>query len=287
MFDHLNYDSPNDIKDLLQSFGFNPRKKWGQNFLINPQARIRIVEALQLERDMSVWEVGPGLGAITHHLLDVSSHLTVFEIDPGYIALLQKWFGDIEGFSIVEGDVIKTWKSVRAEKGEAARVVGNLPYNAASSIISSFIDAQYYPEVLVITVQKEMAERMIAKPGNKNYSSFSILCQSTFDVKLTGDLKPGSFFPRPEVVSSIAQMKPHGHIEDIINKDQFFKLVRELFSSKRKTLKNNILGSPLANSLGRERVLDAFSDMGIDIKLRPETISVEQYIGVSNKLQNK
>ncbi len=276
---NLNYDSPKEIRELLEIMGLGPRKKWGQNFLVNSGARKRIVQLLDIQEGDSVWEVGPGLGSITKIILDKGTKLKVFEIDPGYIEYLSKAFNSFDNFSIVTGDVIKTWKQFA--KTPPNKFIGNLPYNISSAIISSFIENDFVPEKMVFTVQREMGKRMTAKPNSKNYSSFSILCQFACEVKEVGILKPGSFYPIPGVSSAIMTMKPHKRFTELDNKEVFFKIIRQLFLSRRKTLKNNILLSPFLKELNKEAVFKAFKDVGIDISKRAETLTVEEYVELS------
>lgn len=279
---NLNYDSPQEIRELLSIMGLGPRKRWGQNFLINSGARKRIVDLLEMKEGDTVWEVGPGLGSITKIILDRGARLKVFEIDPGYIDYLTKAFEGYDQFSIVPGDVIKTWKGHRRKPPK--RFVGNLPYNISSAIVSSFIENDFIPERMVFTVQREMGQRMTAKPNNKNYSSFSILCQFACDVKEVGILKPGSFYPVPGVSSAIIAMVPHKRFRDLEDKETFFKVTRQLFSSRRKTIKNNINLSPYLKDFDKEEVFSAFEEVGIDITKRAETISVESYVELAKAI---
>lgn len=279
---NLNYDSPQEIKALLDIMGLGPRKRWGQNFLINSGARKRIVDLLDMKEGDSVWEVGPGLGSITKIMLDRGADLKVFEIDPGYVEYLKKAFENYTNFTIEQGDVIKTWKKFK--ETPPSRFVGNLPYNISSAIVSSFIENDFVPEKMVFTVQREMGQRMTAKPNNKNYSSFSILCQFACDVKEVGVLKPGSFFPVPGVASAIMTMVPHKRFRDLGDKETFFKIIRQLFTSRRKTLKNNIQLSPYLKQFDLDDVFGAFDSVGIDIKKRAETVSVEKYVELSKAI---
>lgn len=271
----LNYDSPQEIKALLDIMGLGPRKRWGQNFLINSGARKRLVNLLDMDEDSTVWEVGPGLGAITKEILDRGSNLTVFEIDPGYVEYLQKAFQDYKNISIIPGDFMKSWKGFKTPPN---RFVGNLPYNISSAIISAFIENDFIPEKLVFTVQREMGQRMTAKPNNKNYSSFSVLCQFACEVKEVGVLRPGSFYPVPGVSSAIIVMEPHKRFVELEDKETFFKVTRQLFSSRRKTLKNNINLSPYLKLYNRDEVLKVFENAGVDTSKRPEAITVDQYV---------
>jgi 16S rRNA (adenine1518-N6/adenine1519-N6)-dimethyltransferase len=278
----LNYDSPASLQAFLDDQGYNALKRWGQNFLINAGARRQILAALDLKPGEPVWEVGPGLGALTHHLVAEGHPLTVFEIDPGYSGFLREEFGAAPaGFQLVEGDVVKTWKT---QPLTGVKTVGNLPYNAASAIVADFIEGGFFPEVFVVTVQLEMAQRMTASPGSKNYSSFSVLCQSVFKLDDIVTLKPGSFYPAPEVTSRVVRLRPHGRFPGLDHK-RFSVFVRECFSSRRKTLRNNLPGAAAALKVTDEALKAAFEKAGIDLGLRAETLTVDRFYAVYRALE--
>jgi 16S rRNA (adenine1518-N6/adenine1519-N6)-dimethyltransferase len=293
----LNYDSPHELQAFLEQRGLNTLKRWGQNFLINPGARRQILAALELAPGESVWEVGPGLGALTHHLLEDNHPVTAFEIDPGFVAYLREEFGNSPaGFCLVWGDAIKTWRRVRDGLSlspeeppypdfarQARKVVGNLPYNAASAIIADFLEGNFHPEVFVVTVQKEMAERMTASPGSKNYSSFSVLCQSVYKAKTILTLRPGSFHPAPEVTSCVVALKAHGKYPGL-DVHRLSLLVRECFSSRRKTLRNNLAGAAETLGMDHQSLLVAVEAQGIDLGQRAETLSVETFVHLAQSL---
>jgi len=282
----LHYDSPTHLQAFLDDHGFNALKRWGQNFLINPGARLRILEALELKPAEPVWEIGPGLGALTHHLVEAGHPLTVFEIDPGYSGFLRAEFSSAAaGFQLHEGDVIKTWRSAlgASPRQRGIKCVGNLPYNAASAIIADFVEGGYFPEVLVVTVQKEMADRMVATVGTKNYSSFSVLCQSVFALTDVMVLKPGSFYPAPEVTSRVVKLVPHD-LYPGLNQKRFSVLVRECFSSRRKTLRNNLAGAAAALRVSEDALKNAFLSQGIDLARRAETLTIEEFVRVYSSL---
>jgi 16S rRNA (adenine1518-N6/adenine1519-N6)-dimethyltransferase len=273
---HLNYDSPASLQAFLDQKGYAALKRWGQNFLINAGARRQILDALELAPGEPVWEVGPGLGALTHHLVNAGHPLTVFEIDPGYAAFLAQEFGGAAaGFQVVEGDVVKTWKDQPA----VAKVVGNLPYNAASAIIGDFIEGGYFPDAFVVTVQLEMAQRMAAPLGTKNRSSFSILCQSAFTVHDVVTLKPGSFYPAPEVTSRVVKLQAHRRYPGL-DYARFSAFVRECYSSRRKTLRNNLPGAASALRISDAQLVSAFASAGVDLGHRAEALSVDEFVAV-------
>lgn len=271
---------------MLEIMGLGPRKKWSQNFLINRGAREKLVNSIEINREDKVWEIGPGLGAITRILLDKQVDLTTFEIDPGYIEYLKLSFKDDHNFKIVKGDVIKTWKEVYENEGKPASIVGNLPYNAASAIIASFIENNSFPPQMSAIVQSEMADRIAAHPRSKKYSSFSILCQYACDIKDMGTLGSGSFYPKPNVSSKIIRMISHDRYIHLENQNLFFILVRDCFASRRKTLQNNLKNAAgrRLQKYGADLLYDAFRDEGIDLSARAEVLTVDQYVSVSNRI---
>jgi 16S rRNA (adenine1518-N6/adenine1519-N6)-dimethyltransferase len=230
------------VRELLERYGLAPQKGFGQNFLINGPARRRLIDALQVDEVTSVWEVGPGLGAMTDEILSRGAAVTAFEIDRGFASCVRDFFKDYEAqgkFTLVEGDVLKTWKS-QAEKQLPNRFFGNLPYNVAATIIADMISAGYRFPRSVVTVQKEVAQRMCASVGSKDYSSFSILCSWAYKVTPLMDLGGGSFWPKPNVDSRAVVMELREDFPRCQNPEHFMKLLRVLFASRRKTIKNNL-----------------------------------------------
>lgn len=272
-----NYDSISDIKSVLDANSLNMSKRFGQNFLISKGARSRIIDILDIDSRSKVWEIGPGLGAMTHMVLNLSQALTVFEIDYGFIKYLEVAFGQNPGFKIVTGDFVKTWGSIALSDGKPEKILGNLPYNSASAIISSLIENNCIPESMVITVQKEMGQRMTASPGSKNYSSFSMLCQYIFTVRNMGDLKSGSFYPSPDVTSAILELKPH-KLYTNVNSQLYFKIIRNLFQSRRKTIKNNLSRGWTGSNIPWDIVDKSLKLTGISSGDRGENIAVSDVV---------
>ncbi|MCK5199020.1 MAG: ribosomal RNA small subunit methyltransferase A, partial [Spirochaetales bacterium] len=248
-------------------------------------ARSRIIDILDVDSGSGIWEIGPGLGAMTHMITDVTDNLTVFEIDYGFIRYLEEAFGNKKGFKIIKGDFVKTWSSVAAQDGKPEKILGNLPYNSASAIVSSLIEGNCIPESMVITVQKEMGQRMISPPGSKNYSSFSMLCQFVFNVRNMGDLKSGSFYPSPDVTSTILELKPHS-LYNNVNSQLYFKIIRDLFQSRRKTIKNNLSRGWTGSNIPWEDVENALLKSGIRPGDRGENIPVGTIVELVHHLNN-
>lgn len=235
-----NYDSPSELKRLLDSCGFGMKKRFGQNFLVDGKVRSELLSFLQIRKGTKIWEIGPGLGAMTAMILEKGGELTAFEIDKGFSKLLTVFFSHKKNFKLVEGDVQKTWKNEIKEFGKPEIFFGNLPYNISLEVISAMIEqAPSFDEVL-ITVQKEAAERITAKPNNKNYTALSVLCSALYECKIMKIIPASAFWPKPAVESAVVLFIPKKNI--FTGKDFFLfaKLVKTLFSSRRKTIKNNL-----------------------------------------------
>lgn len=276
------YNSPVALKSFLDENGMTMQKKFGQNFLVNEAARNKIIDALDVQNGTKVWEVGPGLGSMTSEILRRGANLTAFEIDYGFSRLLKEFFEDYakEGkFSLVEGDVLKTWKKYYDENPEkrAERFFGNLPYNVAAQIVADTINEGVRFEKIVVTVQKEVGQRMVAKPGTENYSSFSVLCQWAYDIKNVFDLAGGNFWPVPNVVSRAVLMTKQNDFPRCKNPKSFMSMIRQLFSSRRKTIRNNML-----KIVSGEQADAALAKCGISLSERAENLSVEKLLELSD-----
>jgi 16S rRNA (adenine1518-N6/adenine1519-N6)-dimethyltransferase len=232
---------------------------------------------------MKVWEIGPGLGAMTSGILERGADLTVFEIDRGFISLITQYFEDYtkkDRFHLVEGDVIKTWKS-QLPNGIPSRLFGNLPYNIAATIIADTIEAEIRFDSCVFTVQKEVAQRMCAKPGTDDYSSFSVLCQWAYDLKPLIDLSGGNFWPKPNVDSRAVLLTKKAGWPCCKNPKAFVKLQRALFSSRRKNVRNN-LSSYLKNN---DMAMAYLEKAGIAPEKRAEVLSVPEILHLSDVIE--
>jgi 16S rRNA (adenine1518-N6/adenine1519-N6)-dimethyltransferase len=280
----LNYNSPSDIHRTVEQLGLRLQKRWGQNFLINQGARRQIVSLIDPGSDQTIWEIGPGLGTLTVLLLKEVRSLLVFEIDRGLVRYLKGAFSDRENFQIVEGDVLKTWKSHYSEKNPPDKIAGNLPYSSASALIAALAENRVSPQRLVFTIQRELAQRMSATPGNKNYSSFSVLCQTVYNVSQRLQLKPGSFYPAPEVQSTVVVLEPKPEASQIPNWGFFRRCLRVMFRSRRKTLRNNLMAGGLVPSARLQDLDGFFEESGIDPGIRSERLSPPELLGFSQRL---
>jgi 16S rRNA (adenine1518-N6/adenine1519-N6)-dimethyltransferase len=279
----FNPDSPADIRVALEALGIGLKKRWGQNFLVNRGARERLVGLLDPQPGESAWEIGPGLGSMTGLLLDRGVTLTAFEVDRGLCRYLRQVHAGEGRFRLVEGDFLDTWREVAEGQGAPVRILGNLPYRSASIMIAALVEGGLRPSRQVFTVQRELADRMTAAPRSKDYSSFSALCQACFQIEDRGDLRPGSFYPAPEVLSSIVELRPLPGGPDACTVAEMSALLRGLFAARRKTLRNNVQAGWPADEKG-QAVADALASEGIDLSSRAEELAPETFVRVARRL---
>lgn len=282
------YDSPAAINAFLRERGLAAQKKFGQNFLVQRRAREKLARALAPPQGSHVWEIGAGLGAMTAILLDMGARVKAFEIDRGFCGILTELFSDSKNFSLVEGDVLETWKGERA-RGGVEFLAGNLPYNIAAHLIGNFIESGLFFKRMVVTVQREVALRMAAKPCSPDYSSFSVMCSSVYSVKPVISLKGGCFYPIPNVDSQglCLELKDAPLREGY--SPLFYRMVRALFASRRKTLKNNLLSFIRkevsgGNAKAPELCAELLRTAGIYPTERAENLACEDFLRLSTAL---
>jgi 16S rRNA (adenine1518-N6/adenine1519-N6)-dimethyltransferase len=260
------------------------RKRLGQNFLVNRHARERLLDALDVPRGGRVWEIGSGLGAMTSLLLERGAVVTAFEIDKGFIPVLGEFFGENPSFTLIAGDVLKTWRT--APLGDY--LLGNLPYTIGAVLLADFIEKNRFFTRMVVTVQKEVARRMAAVPGSKDYSSFSVLCASAYTVTPLLVMKGSSFYPEPRVDSQGVRLDLRTG-RDPADYPVFFKpLLRCLFASRRKTVKNNLesfAASAAGTALNRADLAGicgaVLKDAGIAPNERAERLGVDDFAALA------
>jgi 16S rRNA (adenine1518-N6/adenine1519-N6)-dimethyltransferase len=279
------------LKAFLDARGLGMRKQFGQNFLINRDARRALLDALDLKRGQGVWEIGSGLGAMTWGLLERGLSVKAFERDPGFIRVLSDFFGGHPGFCLVKGDVLKTWP----QAGEEGYLLGNLPYTIGSHLLGTFIERKRFFTRMVIVLQRELVRRMGARPGSKDYSSFSVLCTAAYTLKPLKVLKGSSFYPVPHVDSQGIRLDLRTDGDLRAYPPCFSPLVRQLFASRRKTLRHNLYGFVLSYILGkperagcREAVQiteDALERCRIPGNTRAEVLGPEDFLALAGVLE--
>ena len=278
----FDYSSVSSITRLLQDNGLNMTKKFGQNFLISMSALDRITSLCGAASGKRVWEVGPGIGALTSRLVASGADVTAFEIDHGFCRILREQaFADVDNFTLVEGDALKNWKDVWASQGTPDIICANLPYNVGSIFIASLIENRCLPSVMVYTLQSEVVDRICAKEGSEDFAGFSILCSIDYENSAAFKLGSGCFFPPPNVDSSVVVMKkrenPLVPDEDAV---KFLELVRILFAQRRKTVKNNLKATGKSSA----EIDAALENCGISLTERAERLNVRQILSLKRSL---
>ncbi len=269
---NLDYSRQKDIERLLEEKGFAMSKKFGQNFLLSSSAREKIVSLMGDIRGKAIFEIGPGFGSITSLMLKEGAFVRAFEIDHGFADILRNdAFKDEPGFSLVEGDALKTLFS---EQCIPDLIAGNLPYNVGSVIIASIIENNFLPGRMVFTLQKEVCQRIAAKEKSGDYSSFSVLCQLDYEPRIAFSIPRSAFYPSPNVDSAVIVMERRKEklIEDG-ERDAFFKLLRALFAQRRKTVRNNLKALHDNGTIGI-----ILSKAGISEKERAENLSLQDIL---------
>lgn len=281
----INYNSVTAVRNFLETEGLSLKKRFGQNFLISPSVRQKICDALELQNSTYLWEIGPGIGSMTAMCLNSVASLTVFELDYGFVKILNNLFSEESGFILVPGNFSET--GVRLlELGEVPDcIMGNLPYSSGSAMVYNIIETGALPDRLVFTLQREVVQRITARPGSKDYSLFSVVCGFAFHIENLGDIAPGSFYPAPEVVSTIIRLTPHRKYDSILQRRLFFSVAKSLFASRRKTIKNNLHASTLAQYIPKSALLDACSSAGVNPADRGEKLSVDAIFALTNEIE--
>ena len=272
------------IKNELKEYGIFPKKRLGQHFLVDRNILDKVIGTAQVGEEDVVLEVGPGLGEMTLALAHRVKKVIAVEIDPRLVAILEKKMEDYPNVEVVRSDILKLdFNHFFKKGGEHIKVVANLPYKISTPLIFHFIELREFFSTLTLMLQKEVAERMVAPPGRKEYGPLSIFIQMFSDISIRFFIKPSAFFPPPKVESAVVHMawkeKP------LIGKNDeawFKKVVKACFGYRRKTLINALKHSEL--TLPESIVLE-MEEIGIDPRRRPETLTIQEFINLAKVLR--
>ena len=273
----------NDIKtaELVKKYNFKFSKSLGQNFLIDDSVPRDIVEGAEVNEDDLVIEIGPGVGTLTAKLLNRAKKVIAIELDNDLIPILNNEIGDNPKFSLIHNDALKVNFNEIIGEEKSVKLVANLPYYVTTPIIVKLLKEKYNFKSLTIMIQKGVAERMNAEPGNKDYGALSLLVQYYCDTKIIRKVPPQCFIPRPKVDSIVIKLDkletPRVNVE---NEKLFFDIIRNSFNMRRKTLWNGVknIGLP------KEKLEVAFEEADVDPKRRGETLTIEEFALLSDKI---
>ena len=276
-------------RTLLKAWGMRAKKSMGQNFLADPHLAHMIVEAGGFEQQDTVVEIGAGLGALTIPLAARTKHVYAVEPDRAIAGLLKNELlaAEASNVTIVEEDIFKCdLRVLTGSQAKPFKVAGNLPYHISSQVLRLLITLRPSVDCAVLMFQKEVAERLVANPGNKTYGRLSVYIQYCAAVTPLIDVASTAFFPKPKVDSAVINItffdRPPFPAAD---EPFFFQMVRAAFGKRRKMLKNALLSSDLG--VEGEALVKAFEVANIDPKRRAETLSIAEFVSLANALKNQ
>lgn len=289
MNEYKDIATPSRTKEILKKHGFSFKKSLGQNFLTEPNILRKIAEAGDLSKEDGVIEIGPGIGALTEHLARHAGKVLAFEIDQRLIPVLEDTLSPYDNITVVNEDILKADVVAEAKKvfdeEQPIKVVANLPYYITTPIMVHLLMSPLDITTMVVMMQKEVADRMTAKPSTKAYGSLSIAVQFYMEAKLAFIVPKTAFVPQPNVDSAIIKLeKRETPIVDVIDETFFFELTRASFTQRRKTLWNNLTSHFGKDDQTKQWLEKSLEESDIDPKRRGETLSIAEFGKLSNVL---
>ena len=279
--------NPQKTIEVLQKYHFNFQKKFGQNFLIDPHVLDKIIAAAEITKEDFVLEIGPGIGTLTQYLAEAAREVTAVEIDSNLIPILKDTLSAYDNVTVINEDVLKVDLNALAREknqGRPIKVVANLPYYITTPIIMGLFESHVPLQSLTVMVQKEVALRMQAGPGTKDYGALSLAVQYYAKPYLAANVPQNCFMPRPNVGSAVIRLtrfeKPPVEVKD---EKLLFQLIRASFNQRRKTLQNGLTNAPEL-SFSKEEIAEAIEKLGWPPAVRGEALTLEQFAALANEL---
>ena len=270
-------------KEVVQKHNFKFSKSLGQNFLIDTNVIDRILEGARVKEGDYVIEVGPGIGTLTKEMGRSAEKVVAIEIDKTLIPILEETLEDFPNIEVINQDILKVnVQELVKEKlnGGPVKLVANLPYYITTPIVMKFLEEDIPVTDIVVMVQKEVADRMNAKPNTKDYGALSVAVQYNCDTEIVAKAPRHMFMPQPNVDSTVIGLHVREEqIYHVDNEDIFFKTVKASFGQRRKTLLNSLGG---LGFLSKDQIKEALKEANIDEKRRGETLSIEEFASLSN-----
>lgn len=278
--------TPTRTREILKQYGFSFKKSLGQNFLVDLNILSKIVDAAELTKEKGAIEIGPGIGTLTEQLSRKAGKVVAVEIDQRLLPILADTLSAYSHTEIVHGDVLEmdlgTLIREKFPEQEKVSVVANLPYYVTSAILMKLLEERLPLENIVVMIQKEVAERIAAGPGGKEYGALSVLAQFYAEAEVVTIVPHSVFIPQPNVDSAVLRLRIRNQpAVDVDSETMFYRVVKASFAQRRKTLSNNLLN----NLFGRERkeeMLRILAEAGIEPARRGETLSIEEFARLSN-----
>ena len=279
--------NPQNTIAVLQKYHFNFQKKFGQNFLIDTHVLDKIIGAAGITKDDMVLEIGPGIGTMTQYLSCAARRVVAVEIDKNLIPILEDTLQGFDNVEVINEDVLKLDLAKLAQEkndGKPLKVVANLPYYITTPIIMGLFENQVPVSSITVMVQKEVADRMQAGPGTKDYGAISLAVQYYVSPYIAANVPPNCFMPRPKVGSAVICLtryqKPPIQVED---EKLMFRIIRASFNQRRKTLANGMKNSPELDYT-KEQIEGAILSTGQKVNVRGEALTLEEFAQIANYL---
>lgn len=282
-----NLASPKVLKEILAESGFKFSKSLGQNFLIDENVLEKIISGANIDKSTNVIEIGPGFGTLTQRLCQNAKKVVAIEIDKTAIPILKNNLEDFDNINIINDDVLKCdlKKIIKDEfGGGSVTIAANLPYYITTPIIMHILESRIDAENLCIMIQKEVAERIVAKEGTKDYGALSVAVNYYAVPRMICHVPPSSFIPMPKVSSAVISLDIRKEPPVSVNSEKgFFKVVKAAFAQRRKTLLNALSNSP-AIPMAKDEILNVLIECGIDEKRRGETLTLQDFADITNRI---
>ena len=280
--------NPKETIQVLQKHEFQFKKKFGQNFLIDPHVLDKIVDAAQITKDDFVLEIGPGIGTLTQYLCENARQVLAVEIDDKLIPILKETLQPYDNVEVLHGDILKQDIQQIADTyndGKPIKVVANLPYYITTPIIMELFESHVPLANVTVMVQKEVADRMKAEPGTKDYGALSLAVQYYAKPYIAAFVPPNCFMPRPNVGSAVIRLDCLARVPvEVHNEKLMFRLIRASFNQRRKTLQNGIANSAEL-SFTKEQAARAIEQAGFDVRIRGEKLGLEELARLADELE--
>lgn len=277
--------NPQKTIEVIQRYGFDFQKKFGQNFLIDPHVLDKIIAAAEITKDDFVLEIGPGIGTMTQYLAEAAGAVTAVEIDRNLIPILEETLAEYDNVTVLNQDILKTDIAAMAQEkngGKPIKVVANLPYYITTPIIMGLFESHVPVDSITVMVQKEVAQRMQAGPGTKDYGALSLAVQYYAEPYIAANVPPNCFIPRPNVGSAVIRLKTHQNPPVQVKDEKLlFALIRASFNQRRKTLQNGLKNSAEL-SFGKEEILEALRSCGLNENVRGEALTLAQFAALAD-----
>lgn len=278
-----------ETKFLMNKYNIRANKDLGQNFLINDDAVNEIVNSSNIEKEDLIIEIGPGLGTLTSFILEKAGKVICVELDKKMVEILNDRFSLYNNFEIINQDILKVdlKELIKKEKEngkiKTVKIVANLPYYITTPIITKLLEEELELESITVMIQKEVAQRLIEKPGGKNTGAITYCIYYYCESEKIIEVSKESFIPNPKVTSEVIKLKIRKDKKVFIeDKGKMFKIIKCAFMQRRKTILNSLSNTGIFKT--KEEGIEILEKVGIDINIRPEKVTLEQFASISNEI---